>query len=163
MLHVLSAFQSGLSTHAVALYWETHTVGISCFPTPLLSIYCNFFNCLTAGAVRVCVYVCVRPVTLYWVVTVSVVVYWSGLVVVINLFWMLWSSLPCWHLRHDSNRRENPFGSFVACLIEFASPAVPGCQCLDRLMVSQGQSNINLKKRNGFKWLFEHGLLNSAV
>lgn len=64
---------------------------------------------------RVCaVCVCVRPLTLYCLVVASVVVYWFGLVTVVNL-WMLWL-FPC--LADDPDmtqieKNENPFGSFV--------------------------------------------------
>lgn len=52
MLHVLSAFQFEHTWKHTYTYY-THTVPL--FPTPLLLVYCNFFNCLIAGAVRVSV------------------------------------------------------------------------------------------------------------
>lgn len=70
--HVLLAFQSSLSTHALALYCEMQLIGIfDPFPTPY-SQSAVFFYCLTAGAVRV--RMCVRPVTLYAVVSGGVLV-----------------------------------------------------------------------------------------
>ena len=64
-------------------------------------------------------------------------------------------SLPCWRLRHVSNRREKSFLFLFACLIELASPAPLGCQCLDQF---DGQSRSikhkfskKEKKVDGFK------------
>lgn len=82
-----------------------------CQTPSLFSLYSQstvtFCHCLTAGAVRVCV------IGLWHqVLTVSVVVYWFELVVVINLFHVVVVSLPCSCLWRDSNRRENPLRSF---------------------------------------------------
>lgn len=105
----VSASQPGFSTRAVAVNSNPQT--LKCQTPSPWNLYSQstvtFCHCLTAGAVRVCV------IGLwYQVLTVSVVVYWFELVVVINLFHVVVVSLPCWCLWRDSNRRENPLGSF---------------------------------------------------
>lgn len=118
-------------------------MGILTPPVPtLLSINCThfFLNCLTAGAVWVCVCcMCVRPLTLYCLVIVSVVVYWFGLVTVVNL-WMLWL-FSCLADNPDMTQIEKKWKSFWFL-----------CWCLIELFrvwaraVSQGQSNTECNK-----------------
>lgn len=104
--------------------------------------------------------VCVWPVTLYWVVTVSVVVYWSELVVVIYLFHVVVVSLPCWCVRHASNRRENPFG-FLCGVFDWSCLACS--YVLSAFGPFNGQSSsIEHKLKGKRKWMDLNGYLSMA-
>lgn len=88
-------------------------------------------------------YECLWPVTLSRVVTVSVVVYWFELVVVINLDVVV-VSLP--DVSDQTQIGEKILSVPLWCLIEFAFPAVLCCYCLDHVRVGQVQSNMDRKR-----------------